>query len=127
MIKQASDGLLASLQRLADTGLSAAKNRLELLAVEIREERARFLEIVSWAVLALFMGMMAIIVFTATVILLCAPETRLYVALGFTVLYVSSAIWAGLGLRGRLRKRALPFAETISQLHKDRQWLDSLN
>jgi len=127
MIDRASGGLLDSLHRLADTGLSAAKARLELFAVEIREERARFLELVSWASLALFLGMMAIIVFTATIVLLCSPEVRPYVAIGFTLFYVSGAIWAGLGLRRRLEKRALPFAETISQLQKDRQWLDSLN
>jgi len=127
MIDRASDGLMASLQRLAETGLSAAKNRLELFSVEIREERARFLEIVTWASMALFMGIMAIIVFTATILLLCPEEARTYVAAGFTLLYVAGAVVSGLSLRTRLKKRAMPFAETISQLQKDRQWLDSLN
>jgi uncharacterized membrane protein YqjE len=127
MIQQASEGLFASLHRLADTGLAAAKTRLELFSVEIREERARFLEILSWATIAVFMGMMAVIALTATVLLLSSPAARPYVAVGFTLLYLAGAIGAGVNLRGRLRKRAMPFTETISQLHKDRLWLDSLS
>ncbi len=126
MIAHSTPGLFASAHRLVETGLSALQNRVELFAVEVREERARFLEALMWASIALFLGMMAVIVLTATIVLLCLAEARPWVAGGFTALYVLGALWATITLRTRLKSRGLPFAETISQLNKDRQCVDSL-
>jgi uncharacterized membrane protein YqjE len=125
MVEHTSSGLLASLLRMADTGLSAVKNRVELFSVELREERARFFEALMWASIALFMAMMAIIVLTATIVLFSPPEARPYVTAGFALCYLLGASWAALSLRARLRRGGVPFSETLSQLDKDRACVNS--
>ena len=46
---QSSPGLFGSLRRLLDTSLSAVQNRVELFALELREEKCRLIEILIWA------------------------------------------------------------------------------
>ena len=123
--KTATSGLSSSIQRLIDTGLAAVKNRIELFGVELREERTRFLELVFWAAMALFSGMMAIIVLTAMFIFLSPPEGRPFVAGGFLILYLAGAVVAALSLRRRLKTGEMPFNDTIAELTKDRKCLDS--
>ena len=123
MVQATTTGLLGSLRRFADTGLSALQNRLELFAIELREEKARFIELFFWASAALFLGMLAVISFTAAVLLLCPTGARPWVAIGFVVLYGGGALAAALSMRKKLAGRAPAFAETVAQLQKDRDLL----
>ncbi|HEV2391699.1 MAG TPA: phage holin family protein [Verrucomicrobiae bacterium] len=117
-------GLTALAGRLARTGLSAVENRLELLVVEFQEERIRITELLLWAFSLMFAGLLAALLFTATIILLFRPGLRLYVAAGFTVLYLLAALLAWLGLRSALKHE--PFSATLEQARKDREWIESL-
>jgi uncharacterized membrane protein YqjE len=116
-------GLFGSARNLIDTGLAAVQNRAELLSLEFKEEKDQILEMGLWLTLALFFGIMTVLVLTATVILLFPEEYRVYAAGAFCVVYLAGTIWAILGLRRRLQNRALPFAATVEELKKDREWL----
>lgn len=118
-----STGFTHSVRRLLDTGLGILQNRIELFAVEVREEKTHIVELFLWLSLALFLGMMAVVVLTATIILLFNEEKRVYVAGAFCLLYFAGAVWGFLGLRARLKESGLPFAETINEVKKDREWL----
>ncbi len=117
-------GLGTLLTRLAHTGYGLIQNRFELLTVEWQEERARMAELLVWTCGVLFLAMMALLLLTGTIIFLFPQELRIYIAAAFTVLYLAGAIVAWLVLRSLLRSR--PFAESIDQAKKDRQWLESL-
>jgi len=119
-----SPGLLTLVSRLASTGLGAARNRVELLAVEWEEERLRMMHLLGWAVGLVFTGVLAALLFTATIIFLFREDLRIYVAGAFTVLYALGAVGTWVGLRGVLRKE--PFTESLDQARKDRDWLESL-
>ncbi|SRR5258707_6881585 len=116
-------GLAALAKKAARTALGALGNRGELLAVELQEEKARLLELMIWGVAILFFGMMTAIFLTAVIILLFAPENRVYVAGAFTLLYLIGTILAAGSLRSLLKHE--PFAESIEQVRKDRVWLES--
>ena len=118
-----STGLFHSLRRLADTGLAALQNRVELFAVEFREEESHAMEVLVWGAAALFFGMLTVLMLTGTVILLFEPEARPYVAGGFCLLYFLGAVTAMVGLKRRRRNRPPAFSETITQINKDREWL----
>jgi len=122
-----SPGLFTAARRLLDTGLAAVQNRVELVAVELREEKCRFFELLLLASSALFLGMMAVIVLTAAVVLICPEEVRGYVAIFFGLAYALSAAVAFSGVRSRLKNYPMPLAETSDQIKKDREWLDSQN
>ena len=117
-----ASGLFHSLRKLLDTGLAALHNRAELFAVELQEEKTHVIEILLWVSALLFLAMMAVIVLTATVILLFSEELRVYVAGGFCLLYLAGATWTFFGLKARL-KRPIPFSATIDEVKKDREWL----
>ena len=118
-----SPGMFDSMRRLLDHALGAFQNRVELLAVEFREEKVNVVELFIYVAAALFFAMMTVIVLTATVILLFSAEHRIYAAGGFSVVYLIGAIWSFMALKSRLKQTGVPFSESINELKKDREWL----
>jgi len=118
-------GFLTLVGRLVRTSIGAVQNRFELLAVEWQEERNRLTELLIWIIAVVFMGVMSAVLLTATIILVCPQEARAYVAGGFTLLYLIGTTTACLVLRRLLRRE--PFAETIEQGKRDREWLRTFN
>src|SRR5439155_19939033 len=118
---QAGLGTLAG--RLGRTALGALGNRAELLAVEWRQEKARLTRLLLVCIALSFLSMLTAVLFTATIIFLFPEGARLYVAAGFTLLYLAGAAVAFFSLMSLLRQE--PFAETRKQLKKDQSLLDA--
>jgi len=116
-------GLPVLLGKIARTGLGAVLNRGELLAVEWQEERQRLIEMMAWTIGWVFFAVMAMVLLTATIILLVPEDKRLYVTGGFTVLYIAAAVWTWSVLRKLVRQQA--FVESLGQIRKDTECLDS--
>jgi uncharacterized membrane protein YqjE len=112
--------------RLARTGLAALQNRGELFLVELQEERIRLIELFLWAGVTVCLGLGFLIVFTATIILLFNENLRIYAAGGFSLLYLLATIFALLNLRALAKSSATPFPDTVAEIQKDREWLESL-
>ena len=118
-------GLSELINKVARTGLGALQNRGELFSVEWQEEKARLTEAVVWAVIAVLLGVLGVGALTAFLILLFPSGFRIYALGGFAVLYLVGAIVAWNSLRTSLTKHE-PFAESIAQVRKDAECLDSL-
>ncbi len=112
-----SDGFLHSLQRLLAAATGTLRNRTELFAVELQEEKHALFEVLVLAGSVLILGTVVLVLLSAVIILLFAEPSRLYAAAGLAVLY--SAGIAVLCLRMRKRLQRQPFDETIGQLNKD--------
>ena len=111
--------------RLLETGTGALRNRGELLLVEWQQEKARLIALLILAVGLLFLGVMALMLLTATIIFLFPEDKRLYVAGAFTLLYLGGAVAAVLGIKSSIRQQ--PFAETLNQVKKDGEAIKSLS
>ncbi|HUR45528.1 MAG TPA: phage holin family protein [Candidatus Saccharimonadales bacterium] len=120
-----STGMFQTLRKILDTGVGALHNRVELFAVEMKEEQHNLLSLIIWISICLFLAMMAIIVITGTVILMFEGERRLYAAAGFCALYLIGAIVAFFKFKSRFSQSSLPFSDTIDEMRKDREWLQS--
>jgi uncharacterized membrane protein YqjE len=105
------------LRRTLTTGLGALRNRSELLAIEVEEERQRFISLFFWGIGAAFLAAMAVALFTGTIIFLFPREYRLYAAAGLGVIYLTVAVVIGFNLRAMMRSPA--FSETMAQFKKD--------
>lgn len=114
---------LGTARRLADNALAAVQTRLELFALELREEKTSAIELLIWVCTALFFGMMAVITLIAALIMIFPPEWRVYATGGFALLFTIGAIWAYTRLRARLKNQAVPFNDTVNEFKKDREWL----
>ncbi len=116
--------LFALARRLTVTSIGAVSNRVELLAVEAQEERDRLVSVLVGLMALFFLGILGAGFLTTAIVFLFPPESRLYVAGGFGLLYLIAA-----GITFAVVKAGMkhePFADTIEQVQKDRTWLESL-
>jgi len=113
-------------RKLLSTGIGALENRGELLLVELREEEHRVIELIVWAGAVCALGMMFLVVLTGTVIFLFREDLRIYAAGGFCLAYLAGGVFGYLNLRALLEGISTPFRDSIAELKKDREWLESL-
>jgi len=110
-------------RRTLATFVGAVENRAELFTVEFEEENDRLLKMVIYAMSAVFLGMMGLLLVTGTIIFLVAEPYRVYAAIVFSVLYLGGAVAAVLTVKSLLKKA--PFTESLNQLKKDSELLDA--
>ena len=111
-------------KRITATLLGSLHNRAELFTVACEEENKRLLKVLLLGVGALFLGEMAMLLLTSTIIFLMPERYRVYAAAGFTLLYLVGATGAVLAIK-KLTKTS-PFAESLKQLKKDSELLKAL-
>lgn len=117
-------GLLSSGKRLLSSLLNLVQTRLEIVATEFEEERARIKELVLYSVFALVFISLGVITLTVFVTL------WLWESYGVHALGVIGAVLLGTGiaiaLRARRNERARPrlFSTTLAELRKDHQTLN---
>ncbi|HLH53184.1 MAG TPA: phage holin family protein [Verrucomicrobiae bacterium] len=112
-------GLFQSIRYLGRSGIAVLQNRIELFAVELEEQKIRFIRILILAGAAIFLANTALLVISATIVYAVGEKARLAVLLALSAIYVASAIWAFVALQKELRSSAPAFKETVAELKKD--------
>ncbi len=120
---ESSQGIFASLRRLLKTILAIVQNRLELLLVELQEERWRLFDTLLLAGIVLILMLMTLMVPTVTIVVLCVKADRLGLLVVLMLLYLAATIVAFWRLRVRVKNWA-PFSATLSEFKKDKACLD---
>lgn len=116
-------GLFASLKGLFGTSLALAQNRLQLLGVELAEERLRLLSLLTYGAIALIC-LSAGLVFLAVFLTVLLWDSHRLLALG-----VFSAIFLGAGIATLLmamnfaRAGSTLFKASLAELARDREAL----
>jgi len=126
------DESTVSLKQLAETSrhfarrlLTIGENRLELLAVEVLEERERLLHAFLLALGAAAFGLLAVLTFTAAVIYALWNDSPLVVLLTLTAIYGAAGIGLCLRLKILLRDWQT-LSASLDQLRKDRLDLEKI-
>lgn len=119
---ESANGIWMTTKRILDTALATLQNRLELFAVELEEEKVRLVEILVLAAAAAIFGLMALALVTLTIVVLFWDNGRMFALGGLCLLYVGAGAWTWRALQARLKARSA-FADTISELRKDRECL----
>jgi uncharacterized membrane protein YqjE len=112
-------GLSRGLRRILVTLLSTLQNRVELLGVELQEEREWFIATLIWAAVLVFLGGCTVTLVAVAIVFLCPPEVRPHVLVALCLVFLAVSIGMAVGLRKRLREKPPAFGETISELKKD--------
>ena len=100
--------------------MSGVHNRVELLSVELQEEKLRLVRLLLWTGAALFSAFLAITILTIAIIALVpSEESRKVVLWGFAVLYVIITVVICIKLRNEMKNAPPPLADTIGELKKD--------
>jgi uncharacterized membrane protein YqjE len=105
--------------------LTIGENRLELLAVEVQEERERLLHALLLALGVAAFGLLATMTLTAAIVVLLWAASPAVVLLTLTVLYGGGAVWLCQRLTGLLRDWQT-LSASLDQLRKDRACLEKL-
>ena len=109
------------MRRLATIG----ENRLELLAVEIQEERERILHAFLLALGVAAFGLLAGVTLTAGIAVLLWTWSPLAVLFGLTAIYAAAGIYLYRRLTGLLRDWQT-LAASLNQLRQDRECLERI-
>ncbi len=122
----------ASLRQLATTSkhfarrlLTIGENRLELLTVEVQEERERLLHAFLLALGVAAFGLLAGFTLTAAIVVWLWDWSHVAVLLILTGIYGAAGIFLYCRLTGLLRDWQT-FSATLDQLRKDRECLEKL-
>jgi len=115
--------LAATSKHFARRLLTIGENRLELLAVEVQEERERLLHAFFLALGVAAFGLLAGITLTAAIVVLFWACSPMAVLLTLTALYGVAGLCLWRRLAGLLRDRQT-LSATLDQLRKDRSCLE---
>jgi uncharacterized membrane protein YqjE len=117
----ASSGLLDALRKLGDSLIGTVHDRIELLSVEVQEEKFRLIRLFVAISAAIFAGIMAVTFASITVVYLFWESARIPVLVGLTLAYSGALAWILISLRNYLSRQPKPFAGTIQELKEDRE------
>ena len=112
-----------SLKGLADSGLATVQTRLELFAVELKEEKLRAGSFLFDCVLAaLFVGFGVVFLLAFLTVLFWDSHRLLALGIATTGLLLAG-VWAGTRAAARLRAGSRPFASSLAEIAQDREAL----
>ena len=120
--KESSGGIFSSLRRILDGGLAMAQNRVELFAVELREEKCRLVEMIILASAVVAFGMMTLTLLTFVIVILFWENGRFAALLALSLFYLLATFLAWRGLRARIGNSSA-FSATLGEIRKDRACL----
>ena len=115
--------LATASRRFAERLLTIGENRLELLTVEVQEERERLLHSFLLALGVAAFGLLAGLTLTAAIVVLLGQYSPLAVLLTLTGLYCAAAVCLYRRLTLLLRDWQT-LSATLDQLRKDRACLE---
>lgn len=118
-------GLRKSVFGIASSLVGLLRTRLELLALEAADEKARLLKLLGMAFAALLFLTLAVLVFTVTVAVAFWPTEDRYLALGLlAAFYGIVGVALLLVVRHGLVYGAPPFSATLEELARDAELLE---
>ena len=110
--------IVDSSKRFARQLFTIGENRLELLIVEVQEERERLLHAILLVLGVAALGLLGAMTLTAAIVVLLWPFSPAAVLLGLTGLYATGAVWLYRRLARMLRDWQM-LSATLDQLRKD--------
>ena len=122
MIREATS-LVGDVKGLASTGLRAVRTRLELLAIELKEEKAWALRFLVVAVAALYLLTFGILLAIFALALWASAENRPAILAGFAGIFLATGIGGVAYIIVQSKKRHPIFQETIAILRGDEKAL----
>ncbi len=119
-----SPHLLTSLRALAATSVGIIRTRIELVAIELAEEKTRLMSMVLIALAALLCLTLGLLMFSLLVVVLFWDTEHRHLAISLVGLaYLLVGILLLLKVRQQAASAPMPFDETLAELERDREML----
>jgi uncharacterized membrane protein YqjE len=108
------------LRRMVGSIVSLMHTRLELIGIELAEERERLIAVLFLGFAAAIFGMMALFSLTALIAVAFWDTYRWQVLAGITLVYGIVALICAIKARSGLRGAPIVFQATLNEFQKDR-------
>ncbi|HET7731582.1 MAG TPA: phage holin family protein [Usitatibacter sp.] len=125
MIREAT-GIVGDLKGIATTGVRAVRTRLELLVIELKEEKAWLLRFVMVAIAALYLLTFGLLLAIFALALYASEENRPAIVAAAAGFFLLAGIGGGAYVYLQSKKRHPLFDETIKVLKGDEKGLQEL-
>jgi uncharacterized membrane protein YqjE len=115
------------LRTLADSLVGSVHDRLELLGVEVQEEKFRLVQSLLWISAAVFAGAMMLGFASLVLVYLFWDGARLAVLGGLTLFYATMLTAVVIGFNRWRALQPKPFAGSLQELKDDRSCIRGQN
>ena len=116
----AGGGLLVSLRRLLASTLELAKVRLELIGVELEEQKQRILGALVWAAIGVMLLGVAVLLLAGCIVLLFGEAYRLHALAVLALAFGAGGTFALRYARSHLQTPPGAFDASATELAQDR-------
>jgi len=113
----------SALRGMGAAALGLLHGHLELLGIELQEQKAASLGQLLCAGLALVFGLLLLFALSVLVLLLCWDSYRLQAIVGLCLFHGLGCLLALWRLLASLRRQTSPFSATLEELARDREQL----
>lgn len=120
-----SKGLFESLSTLGATLVAIVHTRLELLSVDLEEERQHLFSIMLLSLIAVFLLGIGVVMAAIMLVVVYWDTNRLLVLSILTMLFLFLGIATGIYAVHRARSKPRLFSSSLDELQKDQQQLSS--
>lgn len=112
-----------SVRRIGGALLGLLEGHVELLGLEIKEEKARTLRLLIYAALGLVFGLLLLVGLSSAIVIAAWDEHRMLAILGLCALYaIGVAVCLG-KVKSQVRHQARPFHDTLEEMARNRERL----
>jgi uncharacterized membrane protein YqjE len=108
-------------RRIFSSFFSILQSRLELIGIELAEEKDRLLAVLFLGLAAMMLATMALIALTALVAIAFWDTYRWQALAGITLVYAIAALACALRARSNLHHAPAVFEATLHEFEKDRE------
>lgn len=122
-----SSGFLGTLRALGDGLIANVQGRVELISLELQEEKFRLIQTFIWISAAIFATAMALTFASLTLVYCFWESARLAVLGGLSLVYTVAAVVIIVAFRRYLNRQPRPFAASIEELTEDRACIPKAN
>ena len=123
MIREATN-IVGDLKGLASTGVRAVRTRLELMAIEFKEEKAWVIRLIIVAIAALYLLTFGLLLGIFALALYASEENRPLILAAFAGVFLAGGIGGAAYILLASRKRHPIFENTIAVLKGDERGLN---
>lgn len=120
-----SSGLLGSLRGFVDGLLGSAHDRIQLVSLELQEEKLRLVQILFWIAAIVFLAVVGTIFASLALLIIFWETARVTVVLSLAAVYIAALIAVVVGFRAYMKRQPKPFAATLDELRSDRECLQN--
>jgi uncharacterized membrane protein YqjE len=108
------------LRRIIGSVFAILQTRLELVGIELAEEKDRLLAVLFLGLAAMMLATMALIALTALIAISFWDTYRWQSLAGITLVYAIAGLACALKARSSLRNAPMVFEATVAEFEKDR-------